>query len=763
MPDKALIIKEAQRYLARGQIDRAIAEWERLVKEAPDGNSYNTIGDLYLKKGDKSSAVESFHKAADFFRQEGFSLKALALFKKIINIDPSDVGSLIALGELSEEKGLITDAIKYYLSAADILSKDVKKERFLSIYERILSLAPFNLPLREKVAGLFLKEGLTSDAVREYLYIARLCDDRGDSKKAEEFFRKVIEIEHDNKDALLGLSYIYEKAGNIHQAIEYTKKAIKIHKGDADLLLRCATLLKASGAFDDALTYLSEVLEIRPFDIEANRLIGEIHLLRGDREKAWESYKIVVNSLMVDGRVEDAIGIVSQFKDINPIEAGKLLIPLYRQGNDMEALFKETLFVADLLSDTGIHNEAIELYREALKIHPEDMKLRKMIAELEMKMGIEPAAIEKEKTAEDLLTDADIFIKYGLYDEARAILEDLKIKEPYSMEVHARLKSLYIETNDREQAVTECLILAELYGREGDIEKREAVLKEAFEINPEDPRLLERMFVAEEQTMAAPVSEGAISPNLDDYIEDMAEAEFYLRQGLKDDALRIYERLLNMFPENEDLRNKVSSLGGVLPEPLVGEAPAGIGGGVQIEEIKPQDKETIEAHELAEPQLDSDVLDIFEEFKKGIEKELEAEDYETHYNLGIAYKEMGLIDDAIKEFQTSRDDPKCYVRSTSMLGVCYMEKGLYPLAIDAFRAAMNNIETRDESYWGAMYDLASAYEKNGNIREAFEIFSEIYGRDSKFREVAERLDRLKSQLSKGDTMQKERKDRISYL
>ncbi len=157
------------------------------------------------------------------------------------------------------------------------------------------------------------------------------------------------------------------------------------------------------------------------------------------------------------------------------------------------------------------------------------------------------------------------------------------------------------------------------------------------------------------------------------------------------------------------------------------------------------------------------MLDIFEEFKKGLENELEAEDYETHYNLGIAYKEMGLIDDAIKEFQTSRKDAQYYVRSMSMLGICYMEKGLSPLAIDAFKHAVSAIETRDESYWGARYDLASAYEKNGNLQEAFEIFGEIYGRDSRFREVSEKLNQLKAVMGKAEPTTKEKKSRVSYL
>jgi tetratricopeptide (TPR) repeat protein len=179
--------------------------------------------------------------------------------------------------------------------------------------------------------------------------------------------------------------------------------------------------------------------------------------------------------------------------------------------------------------------------------------------------------------------------------------------------------------------------------------------------------------------------------------------------------------------------------------------------------------ETVEAHtiheEVVESQFDNDVLDIFEEFKKGLEKEVEAGDSETHYNLGIAYREMGLLDDAIKEFQTSRNDPECSVRSMTMLGICYMEKGLYPLAIDAFKGARDGIATRDESYWGAQYDLASAYEKNGDSKEAFEIFSEIYGWNSQFRQVTERLNHLKTVLSKEDTAakQKEKKDRVSYI
>jgi len=772
MADKSLIVKEAQKYLARGQVDKAIAEWEKLVKEAPDGNTYNTIGDLYLKKGNKKPAVEFFHKAAAFFREGGFSLKALALYKKVINIDPADAGAYTALGELSEEKGLVTDAIKYYLTVADILAKEASKERFLSIYERILALAPSNIPLRDKVAGLFLKEGLISYAIKEYLHIAKLCADKGDSEQARAYFTKILDVQPDNKNALVGLSQVYEKRGALPQAIDYMKKAMEIQKDDVNLLLRCASLQKDAAAYDDALRCVAKAAELKPSDIAAIRMMGDIQFMMGDREKAWESYKTVVDSLVADNRTDDAIDLAGQFKDINPVEIGKLLISLFRQKGDSEAAFEENLFVADLLMDSGMQEEAVEYYREALTIHPDDMQIKKILAEQEMAVGMEPSVMEKGKSTEDLLTDADIFIKYGLFDEARSVLEDLKLKEPDNADVHTKLKALYLEMNDREQAVTECLILYELYNRDGDTEMGEAVLKHAAEINPEDPRVQERLSALSaraEEPIQAPAAEAGASRSIDDYVEDIAEAEFYLRQGLKDDALRIYHKLLKLFPDNGDLLDKVSSLEGALPESATaGEERAADAGdvGMQIQEFTPP--ETVEAHaveEIVEPQFDTDVLDIFEEFKKGLEKELEAEDSETHYNLGIAYKEMGLIDDAIKEFQTSRNDPKCAVRSTTMLGICYMGKGLYPLAIDSFRGALNNIETRDEAYWGANFDLASAYEKNGNLKEAYDIYSEIFGWDSKFRQVAEKLNALKSVMSKEETAtkQKDKKDRVSYI
>ncbi len=737
MPDKGQILKEAQKYLSRGQIDRAIEEWEKLIRDYPDGNVYNTVGDLYLKKGDKKKAIDYYHRSASIFRSEGFSLKAIALYKKIINLNPSDAASFIALAELSEEKGLVTDATKYYLAATDALIKENKKNEIVDIYKKIISLQPSNIPLRDKIASLFLREGLTYDASAEYIDIAGHYRETGNFEGAKNYLKKALELNPSDRNALKSLAELMDQMGNIDEAVKYIEKLINAYPDDRESMVTCAYLLKKTGRYKEALNYISRAIGIDPENTELYRLRGEIYLSLNDRLNAWDSYKNVVDLLINENRIDDAIEITEQFRDVAPLEIGKLQISLFRTKGDKEREFQSLLFVADFLYDQGHREEAVGLYREALQIHPDDLNLKRLLAEREVK----PAESE-EKTFEELLIDADIFIKYSLFDEAKTILEDLKVKDSMNVEVHQRLKSLYLETGDKEQAVTECLVLSEIFGRIGELDKKEAYLREALNINPDDPRLKERLAVTEKK----PAS-------LDDYAEELAEAEFYVRQGLQEEALRIYEKLLQIFPDEEELIDKVKALQG----DLSGQTPE-----IQ-QKIKeePPAHQTIEIDEIVESQLDTEVLNIFEEFKKGLEKEVEPEDIETHYNLGIAYREMGLIDDAIREFQTSRNDPRFYVKSMTMLGVCYMEKGLYPIAIKAFKEALDNIETRDESYWGALYDLATAYEKNGDTAKAFELYTDIYSWNSKFRDVGDRLNQLKEILEK--ERQKTRKERVSYL
>jgi tetratricopeptide (TPR) repeat protein len=824
MADKSTVMKEAQKYLAKGQIDKAISELEKLIKEAPEGNTHNTIGDLYLKKGDKNNAVESYHKAANFFRHEGFSLKALALYKKILNINPTDAGALYSLGELSEEKGIVTDAIKYYLATADSYIKEGKKDKVLEIYQKILSLSPSNIPLRTKVAEIFLKEGLKTDASKEYIHIAGIYEDKGDFANSKQYYQKVLDLQPLNKDAVLGLSHLFEKAGEIDSAVEHMKEANALFPEDPDVILRCVDLLLIKNDSEGAKSYLQRIVDKDPENMKSRRLLGGIYLKEGQQDKAWDQYVPVLDAMIVEEQYKDAIGILETFRETDPVEVGKRLISIYRQRGEENLVASELISLGDILVARSKNDDALIFYNDALSITPDDELLREKIDSLTRKPEEEiiqwtegeeqPLAeeqpqkehisIKAEKSVEDIFTEADIFARYGLLGESRRLLEELSSRDPDNMDVHSRLKNIYIEMSNMDLAVTECIALSELYRRSGDTDSADRVLQEAYEINPEDERLTEKAEESlVEPTSFAPEVEEITEivtgePKLEDYQEEISEADFYAKQGLTQEALKVLEKLHGLFPDNGEIREKLLALGKTeeiseSPElPEVEEAPeeiielpeVGAPESVEIDmpEVKEAeeeigkvtenefenfvltDEDLEEAQEMPEPKLDDDVLEIFDEFKKGLEKELGDEDSETHYNLGIAYKEMGLIDDAIKEFQTSRNDPKRFVQSSTMLGVCYVEKGLYSLAIDALKNLLKDFDANDESYWAIKYDLAEAYEKNNDLREALELYTEVYGRDAKFREVDEKLASIKSRIpSIEEKKVRERKDRVSYL
>jgi pilus assembly protein FimV len=142
--------------------------------------------------------------------------------------------------------------------------------------------------------------------------------------------------------------------------------------------------------------------------------------------------------------------------------------------------------------------------------------------------------------------------------------------------------------------------------------------------------------------------------------------------------------------------------------------------------------------------LDAGLADIFKEFKKGVDKQLGKEDYDTRYNLGIAYKEMGLIDEAIAEFQLAAKDENRMLECSSMLGICFMDKGMPKLAVKWFEKGLAAPNRSEDEYAALRYDLAVAHEAAGDVERALSLFSDLYGQDANFRDVAAKVRELRA-------------------
>ncbi|MFI5182826.1 MAG: tetratricopeptide repeat protein [Vicinamibacteria bacterium] len=218
-------------------------------------------------------------------------------------------------------------------------------------------------------------------------------------------------------------------------------------------------------------------------------------------------------------------------------------------------------------------------------------------------------------------------------------------------------------------------------------------------------------------------------------------------------------------PQPSPIEEALSDLAADVPEPaptaaslvdeaalpqtaLAAEPAGGIDLGAELGELFSAQSAVEEAPaEASSTDLgDAGLADIFKEFKKGVDKQLGKEDYDTRYNLGIAYKEMGLVDEAIAEFQLAAKDENRILECSSMLGICFMEKGMPKLAVKWFEKGLKAPGRSPEEYLGLRYDLAMAHEAAGEADTALEIFTEIHGEDASFRDVAAKVRDLRGAL-----------------
>ena len=139
----------------------------------------------------------------------------------------------------------------------------------------------------------------------------------------------------------------------------------------------------------------------------------------------------------------------------------------------------------------------------------------------------------------------------------------------------------------------------------------------------------------------------------------LEEVDFFLQQNLLEESRDELERLKESHPDHPEVLDRLAKL-----EHLqTGEAPAAqVSSGELEEEFDLAAEIESEVGEEGAPiPLDEDFQysfdDVFSEFKKGVEKVVAKEDSSTHFDLGIAYKEMGLVDDAISEFTIAAQDP----------------------------------------------------------------------------------------------------------
>jgi len=133
---------------------------------------------------------------------------------------------------------------------------------------------------------------------------------------------------------------------------------------------------------------------------------------------------------------------------------------------------------------------------------------------------------------------------------------------------------------------------------------------------------------------------------------------------------------------------------------------------------------------------------VFAEFKKGVSETLNEGDHQAHYDLGIAYREMGLLNDAFSEFQLAMESPERRVGCLQLMGMCAHEMGEPEQAVGHFTEALASEGSSEDTVLAITLDLGKAHEATGDVASARRAYEEIQAIKPKYADVAARLDEL---------------------
>ncbi|MFQ5455150.1 MAG: tetratricopeptide repeat protein, partial [Nitrospirota bacterium] len=431
--DKNTIIQNAQRYTVKGQIDKAIEEWQKLVKETPnEGNIYNTIGDLYLKRNSIESAMDSYMKAAEVFKNAGFSLKTIAVYKKIIKIDPERLDLYIRLGDLNSERGLITNAVDDYLKAAKHYAREGLLKECLDVYRKIANLDPDNKTICMKIAEICVKEGLYDEATEEYIKIAEELLKQDKTSEVEEIYKQVLAYDSANEKALTGMEDIQKSKD----------------KKEAETLLIEADNLFRESRFDEAEEIINRLIEIDPLETIYNERLGYIFLMRSELNDASDKLMSVAGKYILREEFERAEKIIKDYLELDSkgIEAHKLLANIYEKIGETDKLTIEYSEMIDIYLYKGLKTEAYPIFERLQNILPDEERIERY------------KEIFKETEEEGLLVDNQLQAveeQVSTEEESETLIEEaIKETEEEGLLVDNQLQAVEEQVSTEEESET---------------------------------------------------------------------------------------------------------------------------------------------------------------------------------------------------------------------------------------------------------------------------------------------------------------------
>ncbi len=833
---KDKLIASAQKLVEKNQFDKAIKEYLRVVADDDkDVRIWLKIGDLYAKIGQKAEAAETYQKVAQFYSDQGFYLKSVAVYKQILKIDPRLVQVNLRLAELYKQLGLVSDAMAQFEAVAAHYQADGKPREALAALKQIVELDPETVRNRIDLAEQYSKHGMVREAIEEFSKAAEQLKEAGRNDEYMMVAERLLFHSPDNRPVSKDLARLYVEKGDPRRALPKLQQCFKADSRDTE------TLSLLAQAFD--------ALDQRAKAVSVLKELARIHGENGDAAGRAEAYRKILDLEPNDAEAEAALANLRRAA----VPSGIPQSPMVGVGTATSPFGVKAMDDHDPPSFSSSGHTAT----------------RNPPSQPDVNGGLQ---IDK------LLNETDVYIKYKLYTKAIEHVQRVFELAPQHVGAREKLKALYLTVGKRDEAVLELWSLAE----DAEPGRQRRYLREILEIDPSNSRaasmlgvdqqsadpgdpgdpsddeqtgqigfeddddgvqelssdefdvsepsavrpyhdlgeedslipvVVEPLGSGDDELLAAEVpvedrfgfgDEDAVLPanpparapspkrsddddhdlhtraddrfrglvpppeaplpdSHDDGLlvptpvpgrvavpvaaapppdrpessleDDLDESEFFMQQSLFDEARAMLESLAARYPSHPLVAAKLRDLDAqeraAAPEPLPPvQVPHADDAHQQLAAEPPDELPGIvEATAVAQEPFE------ITRSRGVIEKGVTAEDFETHYDLGIAYKEMGLLDDAIAEFKTVMKDPPREVQCHLMIGLCFLEKGQQGEAIAQFKKGLYVEGITDRETLSLYFELGQGYERMGDPREALYYYEKVQKRDARFRNV----------------------------
>ncbi|HYK42519.1 MAG TPA: tetratricopeptide repeat protein [Thermoanaerobaculia bacterium] len=752
----------AEFYSRDGFFLKAIAIYKKINKIDPARlDVYDRLADLYHKQGLTQDARSQYQVLADHYLKTGKTEEAVSAYKKMAAVDPNDLRIQVKLADLYRSSNQVDQAVMQYGLIGSMLLRRGAHDEAAAVFQKALELSPSDAGIQKNLVRSLIAQKNPAAAIAILKAAPRTADslsllaeaqlemgERGDAGRTAE---QAIALDARHEGARLLLSRLRIDEGSFDAALAAIAPLVDAALAARDFpraVSSIVPILSSEASHPGALAKLAEVRDAEGNPPEAARLrlaLAHEEERRGDVDAAIETYRKVLATL--PGQ-PDAAARLALLAPAAPQPQDALAAPATAEEEALPEIEVE-------IDDTPGPSAA-----------PEPARTR-------------PAARNaEEQEIETLVVEAEVFAKYGLTDKAIERLRSLVRRRPDLLPARERLVALLKETANS-GLPGEARELAEIYrkaGREDDADALIARLGLAaepapssqpppasspaaadlssdiqfdeFNLEPAEPPAAEFVedFGAEPIRFARPETGPVPAPPPPASASARAPRQTATQQVSSVDSDFVSYEELGSLLQDEMQRAGDAPPGIPHPAPtsvddnnLFADEQQFFNLAEELEKELAEDTPAPSAPAMAGPEGEASLEEIFREFKKGVEQQLSAEDYETHFNLGIAYKEMGLVDEAIGEFQLASKDAARAVECCSMLGLCFLEKGMPQLAIKWYRKGLEAGNIRELETVGLLYDLGCVYQSTGDMDLAYRTFLEVYGLNTNYRDIVHRV------------------------